>query len=130
MLYYLVATLYVLTCLVLMLVVLIQQGKGGDIASAFGGGSSQAAFGARTGATLLTKVTWVCAGLFVVGALALSVIGQRGPSSVLGSVPLPKPAQSAPAPVPAAPKPAAPQTTPQSSAPAQPAPAQPPQPKK
>ena len=85
MLYYLVATLYVLTCLVLMLVVLIQQGKGGDIASAFGGGSSQAAFGARTGATLLTKVTWVCAGLFVVGALALSVIGQRGPSSVLGS---------------------------------------------
>src|SRR5580765_5749820 len=106
MLYYLVATLYVLTCLVLMLVVLIQQGKGGDIASAFGGGSSQAAFGARTGATLLTKVTWICAGLFVVGALALSVIGQRGPASVLGSVPLPKPpAQSAPA----APKPAAPQ---------------------
>ena len=128
MLYYLVATLYVLTCLVLMLVVLIQQGKGGDIASAFGGGSSQAAFGARTGATLLTKVTWVCAGLFVVGALALSVIGQRGPSSVLGSVPLPKPVQSAPAPTPAAPKPAAPQTTPQ-SAPAQPAPAQPQQPK-
>ena len=126
MLYYLVATLYVLTCLVLMLVVLIQQGKGGDIASAFGGGSSQAAFGARTGATLLTKVTWVCAGLFVVGALALSVIGQRGPASVLGSVPLPKPAQSAPAP---APKPVAPQTTPQSSAPAQPAPAQPQQPK-
>ena len=103
MLYYLVATFYVLTCLVLMLVVLIQQGKGGDIASAFGGGSSQAAFGARTGATLLTKVTWVCAGLFVVGALALSVIGHRGP--------------------------AAPQTTPQSPAPAQPAPAQPQQPK-
>ncbi len=128
MLYYLVATLYVLTCLVLMLVVLIQQGKGGDIASAFGGGSSQAAFGARTGATLLTKVTWVCAGLFVVGALALSVIGQRGPASVLGSVPLPKPVQSAPAPAPA-PKPAAPQTTPQSSAPAQPAPAPPQQPK-
>jgi preprotein translocase subunit SecG len=139
MLYYLVATLYVLTCLVLMLVVLIQQGKGGDLASAFGGGSSQAAFGARAGATLLTKVTWVCAGLFVVGALALSVVGQRGPASVLGSVPLPKaPAHSAPAaPKPAAPQPAAPQTTPQSSAPAQqsapapaPAPSQPTPPKK
>jgi preprotein translocase subunit SecG len=115
MIYYLVATLYVLTCLVLMLVVLIQQGKGGDIAAAFGGGSSQAAFGARAGATLLTKVTWVCAGLFVVGALALSVIGQRGPGSVLGSVPLPKAqAQTAPA----APKPVAPQSTPQSPAPA------------
>src|SRR3954447_4307112 len=110
MLYYLVATLYVLTCLVLMLVVLIQQGKGGDIASAFGGGSSQAAFGARTGATLLTKVTWICAGLFIVCALALSVIGQRGPASVLGSVPLPKaPAASTPAPAkPATPPPAAP----------------------
>ena len=36
-----------LVCVVLMLVVLIQQGKGGDLAAAFGGGSSQAAFGAR-----------------------------------------------------------------------------------
>jgi preprotein translocase subunit SecG len=124
MLYYLVATLYVVTCLILMLVVLIQQGKAGDLASAFGGGSSQAAFGARAGATLLTKVTWVCAGLFVVFALALSVIGQRGPGSVLGSVPLPKPAATQPAP--ATPAPATPaQSTPAQQAPATPAPAQP-----
>ena len=108
MLYYIVATLFVITCFVLMLVVLIQQGKGGDMASAFGGsGSSTAAFGARTGATLLTKVTWVCAALFVIGALALSVIRQRGPSSVLGSVGVPKPAATAPAqPQPASPAPA------------------------
>jgi preprotein translocase subunit SecG len=118
MLYYVIAAFYVLTCLVLMLVVLIQQGKAGDLASAFGGGSSQAAFGARAGATLLTKVTWVCAGLFVIGALALSIVGQRGPGSVIGSAPLPKPAQSAPAqPAPAKPAP----TTP---APTQPAPPQ------
>ena len=121
MLYYLVATFYVITCLVLMLVVLIQQGKAGDLAAAFGGGSSQAAFGARAGATLLTKVTWVCAGMFVVFALALSIIGQRGPGSVLSSVPLPKPAATQPAPVAPAP------TTPAPAAPAQqtPAPAQP-----
>ena len=124
MLYYLVATLYVVTCLILMLVVLIQQGKAGDLASAFGGGSSQAAFGARAGATLLTKVTWVCAGLFVVFALALSVIGQRGPGSVLGSVALPKPAATQPAP--ATPAPATPaQSAPAQQAPATPAPAQP-----
>ena len=123
-LYYLVATLYVVTCLILMLVVLIQQGKAGDLASAFGGGSSQAAFGARAGATLLTKVTWVCAGLFVVFALALSVIGQRGPGSVLGSVALPKPAATQPAP--ATPAPATPaQSAPAQQAPATPAPAQP-----
>ena len=41
MLYYLVATLYVLTCFLLILVVLLQQGKGGDIANAFGGGASR-----------------------------------------------------------------------------------------
>jgi preprotein translocase subunit SecG len=118
-LYYFVATLYVITCLVLMLVVLIQQGKAGDLASAFGGGSSQAAFGARAGATLLTKVTWVCAGMFVVCALALSILGQRGPSSVLGSVTLPKPAATQPAPATPAP------TTPAQSAPARPAPSTP-----
>ena len=43
--------------LVLVIVILLQQGKGGDIANAFGGGGSQAVFGARTGATLLTKIT-------------------------------------------------------------------------
>src|SRR5829696_3735496 len=41
MLYYLIATIYILSCLVLLMVVLLQQGKGGDIASAFGGSSSQ-----------------------------------------------------------------------------------------
>lgn len=105
MLYYLIATLFVINCLVLLLVILIQQGKAGDMASAFGGGSSQAAFGARSGATLLTKVTWVSASLFFVGALALSVVSSRGPGSVIGSVPAPGPApatsQQAPATQPA-----------------------------
>ena len=122
MLYYLVAGLYVLVCLVLMLVVLIQQGKGGDLAAAFGGGSSQAAFGARTGATLLTKVTWVTASLFVIGALALSILGQRGPGSVVGSAPMPRPAATQPAPAPATP-PATPAPAPsQDPTPAQPKP--------
>jgi preprotein translocase subunit SecG len=117
MLYYLIATLFVINCLVLLLVILIQQGKAGDMASAFGGGGSQAAFGARSGATLLTKVTWVCASLFFVGALALSVVSSRGPGSVLGSVPLPAaPAATQPAPA----------TTPAQPAPATPAPATPP----
>ena len=84
MLYYLVATLYVIVCFVLMLVILLQQGKGGDIASAFGGGSSQAAFGARSGATVLSRATTIGAVLFIVGALALGIIGQRGPRSVVG----------------------------------------------
>jgi preprotein translocase subunit SecG len=117
MFYYLLATLFVINCFVLLLVVLIQQGKGGDIASAFGGGSSQAAFGARSGATLLTKVTWVSAGLFFAGALALSLASSQGPGSVIGSVPAP--AQSQPAPT---------QPAPAQSAPGQPAQAQPSEP--
>src|SRR5690242_16052858 len=59
--YYVVAAIYVIVCFVLMLVILLQQGKGGDIASAFGGGSSQAAFGARSGATVLSRATTLCA---------------------------------------------------------------------
>jgi preprotein translocase subunit SecG len=103
MLYYIVLTLYVLVCFVLMLVVLLQQGKGGDIAAAFGGGSSQAAFGARAGATVLSRATAVCAVLFVVGAIALGILGQRGPGSVIGGRAPTAPA-SAPATAPAAPE--------------------------
>src|SRR5947199_7766019 len=97
--YYTVTTLYVLVCLLLLLVILLQQGKGGDMASAFGGGSSQTAFGARAGATLLTKLTTGFAIAFMLGALVLAVMGQRGPGSVLsGSAPPPaRPAPSAPA---------------------------------
>jgi preprotein translocase subunit SecG len=94
MLYYLTATVYVLVCLILMLVILLQQGKGGDIANAFGGGTSQAAFGARAGATVLSRATTVCAILFILGALALGIIGQRGPGSVVGGR---APQQQAPA---------------------------------
>src|SRR5262245_65758654 len=91
MLYYLVTALYILVCFTMMLVVYLQQGKGGDIASAFGGASSQAAFGARSGATVLSRATWICAAIFIFGALALGIIGRQGPGSVLGSrSPLPQ----------------------------------------
>jgi len=134
MLYYLVATLYVLACFLLILVVLLQQGKGGDIANAFGGGASQAAFGARSGATVLSRATTVLALLFVVGAVVLGIMGQRGPGSVLGgrsqagapapsatTKPAPPPTPgTTPVPVAPAPAPAAPATP----APATPAPTQ------
>jgi preprotein translocase subunit SecG len=110
MLYYLTVTIYVFVCLTLILVVLLQQGKGGSMASAFGGGASQAAFGARSGATVLSRATTVCAVLFVIGALYLGIVGQSGPASVVGGRSQQAPRQSTPA------------------APAQPAPAQPAQP--
>src|SRR5688500_14549273 len=110
--YYAIVAVYVLICLVLSLVILLQQGRGGDIASAFGGSSSQAAFGARSGATLLTKATAIAAVLFMLFALTLSVLGQRGgTSSVVSGTPAPAPAaKPAPAPAPATPAPATPAT--------------------
>jgi preprotein translocase subunit SecG len=104
--YYVIAALYVLVCLVMLFAILLQQGKGGDIASAFGGGSSQAAFGARTGATVLSKITAGAAALFMVLALTLSILGQRGPGSVVSGTPSPKPPASTPAPQTPAPAPA------------------------
>ncbi len=105
MLYYLLAILYVLSCLLLLLVVLLQQGKGGDMASAFGGGSSQTAFGARAGATVLTRATSVLGVLFMIGAIVLGIIGRQGPGSIMSGVAGPPPV-AAPAPVIPAPTPA------------------------
>jgi len=105
MLYYLVSTIYVLVCFLLLIVVLLQQGKGGDMASAFGGGgSSQTAFGARAGATVLTRATTVLGALFMIGAILLGVYGNKGPGSVLSGVKGP----AAPAPAPVTPAPAQP----------------------
>jgi preprotein translocase subunit SecG len=100
-LYYVLSTFYVLTCLLLLLVILLQQGKG-DMAAAFGGGSSQSAFGARAGATVLSKATAVLAVLFMVGAMALAIMGQRGPGSLVSGAPTPPVSRPA-TPVPAAP---------------------------
>jgi preprotein translocase subunit SecG len=89
--YYLLSAFYVLVCIVLLLVILLQQGRG-DMAAAFGGGSSQSAFGARGGATLLSKATAVLAVLFMLGALALAIMGQRGPGSIVsGAAPASRP---------------------------------------
>jgi preprotein translocase subunit SecG len=109
----------------LSLVILLQQGRGGDIANAFGGSSSQAAFGARSGATLLTKATSVAAVLFMLFALALSIIGQRGTGSVVSGTPAPpaaaKPLTPPRSTAPAAAPSATPTTPPATSSPAAPA---------
>jgi len=66
--------IHVLVCLFLILVVLAQQGKGQDLASAFGGAGSQTAFGARGTATLLSKITAGAAAIFMITSLTLSFL--------------------------------------------------------
>ena len=105
-LYYLILFLHVAACLFLIGVVLLQQGKGQDLASAFGGGGTQTAFGPRGSATVLSRATTILAGVFMITSLALSLVKPRA-SGILdrvptvASTPVPKPATStAPAPLP------------------------------
>jgi preprotein translocase subunit SecG len=124
---------FVLNCLVLIIVVLLQSGKAADLAGAFGGAGSQTAFGPRGAATVLSQATTWCAVMFMVCAMALALRADRavgGANSVIYNTA--KPA-SKPASPPAATRPAAPTTTPpaQPTAPASSAPAaQPPASKK
>src|SRR5271165_6602428 len=67
----LLTTFFVLNCLVLIFVVLLQSGKAADLAGAFGGAGSQTAFGPRGAANLLSKATTWCAVMFMVCAMAL-----------------------------------------------------------
>ena len=113
-LFYLIVVLHVIACLFLIAVVLLQQGKGQDLASAFGGGGTQTAFGPRGSATVLSRATTILAGLFMVTSLALTIVRPQA-SGVLDQVP-----DTAASPSPAAT--AAPVTTPgtpQSSLPAE-----------
>jgi preprotein translocase subunit SecG len=103
--FYAVTVLYVLICFLLLLVVLLQRGKGGGMA-AFGGGGTDTAFGARSGATLLTRATTILAALFMIVSLALGIMWRTGGGSVVSGVGGPAPVQ---APAPQAPAPQTPQ---------------------
>ena len=84
----LITIVHVIVCLFLIAVVLLQSGKSGDLAAAFGGQGSQTAFGPRGAATVLTKATTWSAIIFMVTSIALSIFAARrtGPASVLSGV--------------------------------------------
>jgi preprotein translocase subunit SecG len=102
---YFVTAIHVLVCFFIIIVVLLQSGKGQDLAAAFGGQGSQTAFGPRGAGTLLGKATTIAAVLFMLTSITLSIVASKhvaGFSSVLGTE---KPAatQTTPAKAPAAP---------------------------
>ena len=77
----LLTIIHVLVCLFLIIVVLLQSGKAADLAGAFGGMGSQATFGPRGTATLLSKLTTIAAASFMVTSLTLSILATRGQGS-------------------------------------------------
>src|SRR5882757_8328711 len=121
---WLLTTFFVLNCLVLIIVVLLQSGKAADLAGAFGGAGSQTAFGPRGAATVLSQATTWCAVMFMVCAMALALRSDRaagqGNSVIYNTTkPASKPAPAAtpgknpaPAPAPATQPPAAPNPKP------------------
>ena len=121
-LYFVLITLHVLICGLLIVVVLLQSGEAADLAGAFGGAGSQTAFGPRGAATFLSKATTWCAIMFMLTSMALTM-HQNSTAASTGSsvlqqfsktsksapaVPAPTSPASAPAPAPAIPAPAAP----------------------
>jgi preprotein translocase subunit SecG len=79
-------SVHVIVCVFLILVVLLQTGKGADLAGAFGG-SSQTAFGARGASTLLTRLTTASAILFMLTSMILALISTSTTPSVLEGLP-------------------------------------------
>ena len=95
----LLVILYVLVCIFLILVVLLQQGKGADLAGAFGGAGSQASFGPRTSTNIMHRLTTVSFVLFVVLSMTLAIISGKRYGSVMEAVEAsPPPASSEQAP--------------------------------
>jgi len=122
---------HVIVSIFLILVVLLQQGKSADWSGAFGGGGSQATFGARGTGTLLSRATTAAAVIFMFTSLSLTILISRpGGSSVIREGAQQKNQQPAPPAQPPATQPGKPPAQPptQQGQPAQPPPAPAPQP--
>ena len=99
----LVIVIHVIVSVFLVLSVLLQAGKGASIGATFGGASSQTLFGTAGPAPLLAKITGICAGVFMLTSLYLTVLsGKAREESIMTGVPevtapAEKPAEAAPA---------------------------------
>src|SRR5947209_2150531 len=94
-----VSVIHVLLCVFMIFVILLQPGKDAGMGAALGGGAATTAFGGRGAVTFLTKVTAVCAALFFLTSLGLSLVGLKG--SVAGgeeAAPNAKPISAKPVP--------------------------------
>src|SRR5438552_17145912 len=95
---YATMTVFIIVCLFMILIVLIQKGRGGGLASAFGGAGGNTAFGSKTG-DVLTWATSIVFGVFLLLAVALNIFAekraqprQRETLSTGSSLPQPVPA--------------------------------------
>jgi len=69
---------HIAVCMFLIFVVLLQQGRGGGMGAAFGGGAAQQVFGGRGAGNLLTRATAICATIFMLTSVTLAWISSSG----------------------------------------------------
>ena len=100
--------LHVMVCLVLVIVVLLQHGKGADIGAVFGGGASSTVFGSRGAGNFLTKLTTASALIFMVTSLSLAYLANTSGTSEIFESEAPAAAPAAAGETPAAAEGAAP----------------------
>ena len=82
---------HTLIALLIILLVLLQRGKGADAGAAFGAGASGTVFGARGSSSFFSRATAVCATLFFVSSLTLAYLSSQGsaePASLLEDAPI------------------------------------------
>jgi preprotein translocase subunit SecG len=84
--YWALIVLHVVVCTFLVLVVLLQAGKGGGVGIAFGGGGSQTVFGSSGAGNFLTKLTAICATIFFLNSLGLAYLSSASDSNRLRSL--------------------------------------------
>ena len=122
MLHLFLTIVQVLSAALIVLLVLLQRGKGAEAGAGFGSGASGTVFGARGATTALSRATAVLAFIFMVNSLALAYLGTsavKEQQKTIFDEAAPAKTQPAPASAPAAPPPAAPATAPaQNPAPA------------
>lgn len=80
----LITVIHVATALFMIVVVLVQGGNAGGIGAAFGGGNSQGFFGASGANTFLSRMTYLCAGIFMFTSITLSVMQSDSGETGLG----------------------------------------------
>lgn len=74
--------IHVIACIVLILVILLQSGRGGGLSETFGSGSTSTIFG-TSASTFLQRATTVCAILFLVTSLSLAILSSRRSKSLM-----------------------------------------------
>jgi preprotein translocase subunit SecG len=79
--YTLIVVLHVLVSIALILIILLQTGKGSDIGAVFGGGSSQTLFGSTGPTSFLSKLTAGAAIIFMITSLFLAYFSGSGGTS-------------------------------------------------